>query len=84
MMIIIRRIADDVSKEAQSSDGYGASERLATRDTLYFSIGHTRGVLGMCGIRILVRFLKTHTEQKVKPEISVSVAFLKTELVSYK
>jgi len=45
--------------------------------------------LGMCGNRISVRFrfLKTRTEpnrsQKVKPEISVSVAFLKTELVSY-
>jgi len=44
----------------------------------------------MRGIRISVRFrfLKTRTEpnrsQKVKPEISVSVAFLKTELVSYK
>jgi len=35
-----------------------------------------------------VLFLKTRTElnrsQKVKPEISVSVAFLKTDLVSYK
>ena len=42
----------------------------------------------MCGNRISVRFLKTRTElnrsQKVKPKISVSVAFLKTELVSYK
>ena len=45
-------------------------------------------IVGMCGIRISVRFLKTRTEpnrsQKVKPEISVTVAFLKTELFSYK
>ena len=40
------------------------------------------------GISVWFRFLKTQTEPnlslKVKPEISVSVAFLKTELVSCK
>ena len=37
--------------------------------------------LGMCGIRISVF---KNRSRKVKSEISVSVAFLKTELVSYK